>query len=543
MVYFRLLTFIFLSATAQAQTIHDSIDQVVKELRGLAAEDPAKATSGLLNTKKKSEEIRYNKGIMHSSYTLMLLYYNGGQYGKVIEESSFTEAAAKVLMDNQYLFDVHRMRAISYDEMALGNEALKELDKASVYINKIASLNNRFYKKALLYESYAGVFNKKRDFHKEIDYRYKSIAETSKIAENNADRLNAKYHNFALQYASLGLAYKEVNEKDSSLKYFEKALSIYENEKYDIYINGKATLLSDMAIFYYENKEYVKCIQFAKKAERYEKQTSLPYIRRDIYRSLFNAYSEVNKSDSAKYYLNLHTAINDSLLKTEKESLYTPVNQIISDKESEKKQYLKTVIIWAVLASVALFLMGWRFWRRKNQHLQKNYEKLVEKLKHSHFSADEPIEPEMIPENEMSAINLEKEKGLRITDSTLHSLLKKLDKFEKSDTYLKKDINLNYLANLLGANHRYVSEVIKKHKEKTFSNYINDLKIDHITNLLYKEPKYREYKISYLAEACGFSSREVFAAAFKKRTGIPPSYFIENLNKAEWQSNCSDKMS
>ncbi len=533
MTYFRLLIFLLLSVTAQAQIIHDSLDEAIKELRVLAAEDPAKATSGLLNTKKKSEEIQYTKGIMQSSYALMLLYYNGGQYGKVIEESRFTEAAAKALTDNQYLFDVHRMRAISYDEMALGNEALKELDKASTYTDKIASLNNRFYKKALLYESYAGVFNKKRAFYKEIDYRYKSIAETSKIAEDNAVRLNAKYHNFALQYASLGLAYKEAGKKDSSLKYFEKALSIYENEKYDIYINGKATLLSDMAIFYCENKEYAKCIQFAKQAEHYEKQTSLPYIRRDIYRSLFNAYSEISKSDSAKYYLNLHTAINDSLLKTEKESLYTPVNQIISDKESEKKQYLVTVITWAGLASVALFLMGWLFWRRKNRHLQKNYEKLVEKLKHSHFSADEQVEPEMPPENEMHAINLEKEKGLRITDSTLHSLLKKLDKFERSEAYLKRDINLNYLANLLGANHRYVSEIIKKHKEKTFSNYINDLRIDHITNLLYREPKYREYKISYLADACGFSSREVFAAAFKKRTGIPPSYFIENLGKAE----------
>jgi len=47
--------------------------------------------------------------------------------------------------------------------------------------------------------------------------------------------------------------------------------------------------------------------------------------------------------------------------------------------------------------------------------------------------------------------------------------------------------------------------------------------------LLYEEPKHREYKISYLAELCGFSSREVFTTIFKKETGISPSYFIDHL--------------
>jgi AraC-like DNA-binding protein len=83
----------------------------------------------------------------------------------------------------------------------------------------------------------------------------------------------------------------------------------------------------------------------------------------------------------------------------------------------------------------------------------------------------------------------------------------------------------------LGTNSKYLNEILKIYKDKTFSQYINDLRIDYITKLLYEEPKSREYKISYLAEICGFSSREVFAVAFKKKMGISPSYFIENLRK------------
>lgn len=42
---------------------------------------------------------------------------------------------------------------------------------------------------------------------------------------------------------------------------------------------------------------------------------------------------------------------------------------------------------------------------------------------------------------------------------------------------------------------------------------------------------YREFKINYLAEECGFSSSKVFLAAFKKTTGVTPSYYITNLKK------------
>jgi YesN/AraC family two-component response regulator len=87
------------------------------------------------------------------------------------------------------------------------------------------------------------------------------------------------------------------------------------------------------------------------------------------------------------------------------------------------------------------------------------------------------------------------------------------------------------LSNSLNTNPRYLSEIIKQHKGKNFNNYLNGLRIHYITNKLYDTPVFREYKISYLAEACGFSSREVFAVIFKKETGVTPSYFISQLKK------------
>ena len=121
------------------------------------------------------------------------------------------------------------------------------------------------------------------------------------------------------------------------------------------------------------------------------------------------------------------------------------------------------------------------------------------------------------------------EELLYLTDVKSKALLKKLKKFEKKQQYINKDVSFSFLSNYIGTNSKYLNELLKIHVNKTFSQYINDLRIDYITNLLYHEPKYRDYKITYLAETCGYSSREIFYKNFKKKMRMTPSQFIKNL--------------
>ncbi|MCB0742632.1 MAG: helix-turn-helix transcriptional regulator [Ignavibacteriae bacterium] len=129
--------------------------------------------------------------------------------------------------------------------------------------------------------------------------------------------------------------------------------------------------------------------------------------------------------------------------------------------------------------------------------------------------------------------SIEKHNGneelLYLTDDKSKALLKKLIKFEESQQYTNKDVNFSFLANYIGTNSKYLNELLKIHVNKTYSQYINDLRIEYITNLLNHEPKYRDYTISYLAETCGYSSREVFYRNFKKKMRMTPSQFIKNL--------------
>jgi len=99
--------------------------------------------------------------------------------------------------------------------------------------------------------------------------------------------------------------------------------------------------------------------------------------------------------------------------------------------------------------------------------------------------------------------------------------------------YIDQNMSLSTLSSMLNTNTKYLSEIIKHHKNKKFKNYINGLRIEYIMQLLFNQPEYREYKISYLAGCCGFSSRVVFGVVFKKEKGILPSYFIQSLGKIQ----------
>lgn len=513
----------------------DSLDNAIKNVRELAPQDPKASFSQAIKLKAYCKKINYEEGELNISMLMTLISYNNGNYKQVIEESQSTLKLAKKQKNYIYLSDTYRMKGNAYGEMGFVKECLEELKNSLVYADKIEKDNNRAYRKGLIYESYANSYDKTGDLAKQIDYRQKSIRESLKMSKTIPVETNAKYQNLAYQYASLGYAYSNSKKNDSAKHYFDEALKIHENPKYDIYTNGRATLLSDMAKFYYDTKEYNKSIKFAKRAEGFEKQSTLPYIRKDIYYSLFSSYTETHKSDSSKYYIKLYSALNDSITKIEKESILTPVKQIIEDNEAENKNTIANIILIASIASLAIILSGWLLWKMKKRKLLEEYDKLINELKTEKNTTE--VSEEICPEitdfllNEES--NESKEKSSNIIESTLHTILLKLEKFEKTNRFTKNEVSLTYLANYIGTNTKYLTEILKQHKGKSFSNYINGLRIKYIAKVLYENPKYREYKISHLAELSGFSSREVFATVFKKETGLTPSFYISNLKSEE----------
>lgn len=125
-----------------------------------------------------------------------------------------------------------------------------------------------------------------------------------------------------------------------------------------------------------------------------------------------------------------------------------------------------------------------------------------------------------------------------MTSETEAKLLELLDDFEKGTSFTNKNMSLSFLAGELNTNTKYLSHLINRHKNSDFKTYINRLRINYIVDKLGNDEKYRQYKISILAEECGFSSHSKFASVFKQITDYSPSVYIKLLY-SENQSNVS----
>lgn len=151
-----------------------------------------------------------------------------------------------------------------------------------------------------------------------------------------------------------------------------------------------------------------------------------------------------------------------------------------------------------------------------HQKQQLKYKRIVEKL------TDESLtQPKTKVQN----------KAASVSEEIINEILFKLKEFEINKGYLDKDLDLSSLAKTLGTNHSYLSRVINQVKEKSFKNYLNDLRIEYAYVDLQTNPKKRRYTIEAIARDVGFKSAESFSKKFKQRFEMYPSVFLKKLNE------------
>jgi len=242
--------------------------------------------------------------------------------------------------------------------------------------------------------------------------------------------------------------------------------------------------------------------------------------------SLIN-HNSLLKIDKAKnLFLADESGVTRAYSSVEKASSKSQIKKYIQNLKAEHRNEL-TKIIWILSVFMVLkAVMMWIYFRRRNRKVKQKYQSILDKLK----------ERKITPAPQSLVVEACDNEGLRdrinISEDTEKKLLKKLAAFEASERFLKKELTLTSMASQKGTNPKYLSKIIRIHKHQNFTGYINKLRMNYIVQKLYDEPKYREYKISYLADECGYTSPQVFVVVFKKHTGVTPSYFIEQL-KAE----------
>jgi len=327
------------------------------------------------------------------------------------------------------------------------------------------------------------------------------------------------YNLFVLNEGTVHFLRNSINMSFDSI---QKALPFFEerNLKPDLafayYYLGK--------IYFNKNKDSI-AVDYLKKVDTIIQSTNdiNPELE-TTYKLLSDYYKKVGDKENQLLYLN-KLIIADSVLNsyqsyvgkniTEKfdiPRLISERNQIIISLENRTSN-----LYYSIAFALLTILGGYIIFSHRQRKLKKRFENLIKTTK---------IEKEVVITEKSS-----KKETANVPLPIANSILVGLEKFEKNHEFKNSNLTLSTLAKSLNTNSNYLSKIINSTKGENFSTYVNDLRLEFALVELKNSQLFRNFKISAIANDVGFNNAETFSRLFKKKNGIYPSYFIQQLNK------------
>jgi tetratricopeptide (TPR) repeat protein len=440
--------------------------------------------------KKLSSSVSDKVQVIKFNNNIGLIYNELRNYTQAIaiskESDKMIDSSRELFSDelfNMYKNSLNLNLGTYYEDFYKSKTAkLVFLDSAQFYYKKsIIYSKSRDYNRVAAQISLANIYYIKKNFN-EAEKGYQSILQTSK--ENGFDN---EY--FRIVY-NLGDLYYYKKEFKKSLVYLKKVDSIYNATK----LNGSEFLKSN----YYQAKIY-QALDNKEEAAK---------------------HSEIYLDNFEKSEFKLNTEISAVNFKVSKEQLKSEMKVI--QKEFNNKRNLNLLIFFALIGVVfVLILIVVRSIKKKKLAEQKVAD-LIKEYKENRFNnLKNSVLNNELARNTSTSISVEKE----------NEILDKLMLLEKRLDYLKPDFTQQSAAKKIKTNTSYLSSVVNNHYNKSFSEYLNELRINYVIDEMISNATYRKYSTQAIAESAGFKNAVSFTKSFNKRTGVTPVQFIKGLDK------------
>lgn len=373
---------------------------------------------------------------------------------------------------------------------------------------------------------------------------------------------SAKNHNkySVNQYLYLsGFSYLKQKKYEEAIKEFSKSYDYFSsiednNANYVLYSLGKS----------YEGlNDKKKTVEYFTKLDTNVEKTNITFPDlRDVYTFLIDYYKENNDTQKQLYYIDRFLKVDKKLdeqfkyLSTELPKKYDTPN-LLREKENIIKDLNNNKTgLYASISVLVLILILFIYLYYKSKKTEKEYRKIAQDLIHSiekkHMESAENQNQEIVREEILPQIEEEEDEefeetaeeveeilvemrdrsGNSLSEEVTKSILKDLNTFESKGHFLKKGITLASLAKNIKTNTAYLSEVINTQQGKNFTTYLNDLRIDYVSERLLEDKKLRSYKLPAIADELGYNNVQAFSAAFKKKTGTTPAIYIKEIENA-----------
>ena len=398
-------------------------------------------------------------------------------------------------------------------------------EEALVYIEKAENVNEKM-KDSPEYSITQLKINDERAFYEYQNNNYKkaiAIREKSKALIDKMDKKEQLSH-LLYHHESMGANYVGLKAYEKAREHFNISLNLMENTSNKLL---EPKLYNGLAQVELHDKNYSKALEYLNKAADILRSNQEDRVQIMIYKSFANYYKAIGMHKEALEYEELYSkAFNEKTLTTQKvfNELIKKSNQT-REVNQTKINYLISFLIFALLSIVVLAIRI--IFIRKQERIK--YEELIKNI-NLNLPLNTPNQDNNNTPNKEYLLEQQKKEPI-MSKETEERILSDLTTLETELFFTQKDMSLSLVALKLNTNIRYLSYVINANKDKSFNNYINELRIRYIIKKIQTTPKYLDYKLSYIAEEAGFSSHSKFAAVFKVFTGLSPSTFINHIQK------------
>lgn len=444
------------------------------------------------------------------------LYFTEKNFKKALDD--YIKAIDYSKINNKPLFF-----AIKFN-IGILKRRLQEYDEAEKVFKEYAE----YYKDNDDEEYLSGLFHLSNIYYESEQFEKANLVNTEGIIKSLQLKDSSDYYHFVVN-EGINLAVK--GRYKQALDSMSKAMPYITDEGDQIvcyFYLGKS---------YYNTNNVEKGLIYLKKVDEAFKETNdlLPKLS-EAYDILINHYKREENLKEQLYYTNRLLkldSIYDSNYKYLSKNLFKKyhVPELLEDKEAlieELEGNTKKLNIWIIILLIfTVVVLGvlYYYYRLKQQY-QQRFDALIQKQKEEKTAEVPSTNNEVKKETPKATKSKPK---IELDEEAIQVILENLKQFEAENKFLINQISLNEVAKSVGTNSKYLSKIINGYKDKNFSTYINDLRIDYLIARLQEDTIFRKYTIKAIAEEGGFTNSEAFSRAFFKKTGLKPSYFMRKL--------------
>lgn len=468
------------------------------------------------NTVPKNSDVEYQIKVVNALNRTGIIYSNMSDYRN----------AYKYLIDALRLCEKHH----------ISNHIFKPYNNlGTIYImfNKFDIAKDYYYQALSVCEDTAA-----------FDHMYNNIGylelksgnyDTAYYYLNKSLKISEKYNTNRLAsiYNSMALLYQKTKQYDSAFHYYQSSLA--ESRKTNQVVTDAQTL-SDLGNLFFEMNKIDSALFYINLSNTLTNENNISRIMAENYLILSKIEELRGRTKNAFNYYKTYAQLKDSILNAEKygeinqlQHLYEisktneQIEQLLVEQQIKERTIRYQKMIWMItsclliLVSIGLLLI---YFQKRN--LSRAYKVLFEK------NLDIMTLYETSQEKHHGRY-----KKIALSDRLQNELLDKiLTVMEDVSIICDVNFSIEKLAEQVQSNTKYVSQAINNTLKKNFRSFLNGYRIWEAQKL-FSQPDFAKYTIESVALQVGFKSRNSFNEAFKDITGVSPGYYLKSIREQQ----------